>query len=62
MVFKKTTLVRTRMESKAFGGGLFDSRRGFAVVFDNTTKPQREGQKRHFEGLKTELRLFFSRI
>jgi hypothetical protein len=43
-VFEKTFLVRTRVQSIAFSESFFDFRSGFAMVFENTTKPLREAE------------------
>ena len=47
--FKKTLLVRTRVQTVAFFGQTFDFCSGFVVHFENTTKLQREAQKYHLQ-------------
>ena len=42
--FKRTSLVRTRVQSVGFLMQYFEFRTGFADVFESTTKPQREAQ------------------
>ena len=49
--FKISLLVRTRVQSIAFEMQEFDFESAFAVLFESTTKPQREAQKCIFEGI-----------
>ena len=42
--------MRTRVQSIAFEMQEFDFESAFAVLFESTTKPQREAQKRLSEG------------
>ena len=48
--FKITLLVRTRVQSIAFQRQNFDFESDFSVLFESTTKPQREAQNHVFEG------------
>ena len=48
---KKTFLVRERVQSIDFEMQNFDFESAFAVLFESTTKPQREAQKCIFEGI-----------
>ena len=47
--FKISLLVRTRVQSIAFERQNFDFESAFAVLFESTTKPQREAQKYNLE-------------
>jgi len=48
--FKIELLMRTRVQSVASESQNFDFESAFAVLFESTTKPQREAQKRLSEG------------
>ena len=48
--FKITLLVRTRVQSIAFQKQNFDFELDFSVLFESTTKPQREAQNDQSEG------------
>ena len=57
--FQKTFLVRTRVQSIVFEMQNFDFESAFAVLFESTTKPQREAQKCIFEGILCKISLKF---
>ena len=44
MDLKKTSLVRTRVQSVGFSMQDFEFRKGFVDVFESAAKPQREGK------------------
>ena len=57
--FKISLLVRTRVQSIAFERQNFDFESAFAVLFESTTKPQREAQKRLSEDKKWNITMSF---